>query len=200
MEREQQGDGGTHALQQYKGHEVYDRDGDKIGKVDELFVDENDHIEYMGVKMGLMGLGGSALVPWDAVRVDEGNRRIEVSADKETVKNGPGYDDGQEITPEYEEQVRAHYGLGGGGHQGAAQQHRGAYGDYYDDRDEDFTSSAAAAGVAAVSVAKRRPVAVRGPTGARSRSPKGAEPATNASMTTVARVWARRGAPTTMTS
>jgi uncharacterized protein (TIGR02271 family) len=168
MEREQQGDGGTHALQQYEGHEVYDRDGDKIGKVDELFVDENDHIEYMGVKMGLMGLGGSALVPWDAVRVDEGNRRIEVSADKETVKNGPGYDDGQEITPEYEEQVRAHYGLGGGGHQGAAQQHRGAYGDYYDDRDEDFTSSAAAAGVAGGerSETEARGAEARGGTGA----------------------------------
>ncbi len=99
--------------------------------------------------MGLLGIGGSALVPWDAVRVDEGDQRIEVSADKDTVKNGPGYGDEQEITPEYEEQVRAHYGISGGGRQeGAAQQQRGAYGDYYDDRDEGFTSSAAAAGVA----------------------------------------------------
>ncbi len=183
-------------------YEVYDRDGEKIGKVDDLFVDENDQVEYMGVKMGLLGLGGSALVPWDAARVNEGDRRIEVSADKETVKNGPGYDDDQEITPEYEEQVRSHYGLGGGRQEGAAQQQRGAYGDYYDDRDEDFTSSAAAAAWPAGNVAKRRlaarrPVVVRGPR-ARSRSPKSVD--TNVSTTASAGVWARRGAPTTMTN
>jgi sporulation protein YlmC with PRC-barrel domain len=27
----------------------YDRDGDKIGKVDDLFVDENDQLEYVAV-------------------------------------------------------------------------------------------------------------------------------------------------------
>ncbi len=131
--------------ERYSGYEVYDRDGDKIGKVDELFVDENDTLEYLGVKMGLLGLGGSALVPWEAARVNEGDRRIEVLADKETIKNGPSYEDDQEITPEYEERVHGHYGLSGGRQEGTTQ--RGAYGDYYE-RDEEFTSSAAAAGVA----------------------------------------------------
>ena len=131
--------------ERYSGYEVYDRDGDKIGKVDELFVDENDTLEYLGVKMGLLGLGGSALVPWEAARVNEGDRRIEVLADKETIKNGPSYEDDQEITPEYEERVHGHYGLSGGRQEGTTQ--RDAYGDYYE-RDEEFTSSAAAAGVA----------------------------------------------------
>ena len=131
--------------ERYSGYEVYDRDGDKIGKVDELFVDENDTLEYLGVKMGLLGLGGSALVPWEAARVNEGDRRIEVLADKETIKNGPSYEDDQEITPEYEERVHGHYGLSGGRQEGTTQ--RGAYGDYYE-RDEEFTSSAAAAGAA----------------------------------------------------
>ena len=36
---------------QYAGYEVYDRNGEKIGKVDDLFVDENDQPEYLGVKM-----------------------------------------------------------------------------------------------------------------------------------------------------
>src|SRR4028118_705802 len=129
--------------ERYSGYEVYDRDGDKIGKVDELFVDENDTLAYLGVKMGLLGLGGSALVPWEAARVNEGDRRIEVLADKETIKNGPSYEDDQEITPEYEERVHGHYGLSGGRQEGTTQ--RGDYGDYYE-RDEEFTSSAAAAG------------------------------------------------------
>jgi sporulation protein YlmC with PRC-barrel domain len=34
------------------GYEVYDQSGSKIGKVDDLFVDESDQPEYIGVKMG----------------------------------------------------------------------------------------------------------------------------------------------------
>ena len=40
---------------QYAGYTVYDPDGDKIGKVDDLFLDENDQPEYLGVKMGFLG-------------------------------------------------------------------------------------------------------------------------------------------------
>jgi uncharacterized protein (TIGR02271 family) len=145
MEREQRGGGYDEVLERYSGYEVYDRDGDKIGKVDELFLDENDRAEYLGVKRGFLGLEGTSLIPWEAARVNEDERRIEISAEKETVKNGPSYDNDQEITPEYEERVHSHYGLGGG--RQASVQQRGAYGHYYD-RDEDFTSSAAAAGVA----------------------------------------------------
>ena len=57
MNREQRSGTGTETLQRYEGYTVYDRDGNKIGKVDELFVDENDQIEYLGVKMGLRGRG-----------------------------------------------------------------------------------------------------------------------------------------------
>jgi uncharacterized protein (TIGR02271 family) len=143
---EQRGGGYDEILERYSEYEVYDRDGDKIGKVDELFLDENDQPEYIGVKMGFLGLEGTGLIPWEAARVNEGERRIEVSADKETVKNGPSYGDDDEITPEYEERILRHYGLGGGW-QGTGQQ-TGAYGDYYSERNEEFTSSAAAAGVA----------------------------------------------------
>jgi Lhr-like helicase len=36
----------------FAGYEVYDQAGSKIGKVDDLFVDESDNPEYIGVKMG----------------------------------------------------------------------------------------------------------------------------------------------------
>ncbi len=132
---ERRDDGGTALENAYQGYTVYDRDGDKIGKVDELFVDENDRIEYMGVKMGLLGLGGTALVPWEAVRVDEGQDRIEVSADKETVKNGPSYDN-EDITPDLEQRVHSHYGLT------QSEGERGGYGSYYGDGDGEEQQSA----------------------------------------------------------
>ena len=94
----------------FAGYEVYDRNGEKIGKVDDLFVDENDQPEYIGVKMGFLGTS-STLIPMDLVTVAESSGRIEVSVDKATAKNGPGFDDDREITPEYENQVYSYYGL-----------------------------------------------------------------------------------------
>jgi hypothetical protein len=99
---EQRDDRFTAIEDRYTDYTVYDRDGDKIGKVDDIFVDENDQPEYIGVKMGLLGLS-STLIPWESCRIDEGNRRAEVSVDKETVKNGPTFDDDEEITPDLEE-------------------------------------------------------------------------------------------------
>jgi uncharacterized protein (TIGR02271 family) len=131
MEHEQRSDRFTAIEDQYAGYEVYDRDGDKIGKVDDLFVDENDQPEYIGVKMGFLGMS-STLIPWEIATVDENDRRIEVSVDKATAKEGPSFDDDQDITPDYEERVYSHYGLQRaqtGGEQ------RGGYGEYYGDEE-----------------------------------------------------------------
>ncbi len=49
---EQRTDRFTALEEKYAGYEVYDPNGEKIGRVDDLFVDENDQPEYIGVKMG----------------------------------------------------------------------------------------------------------------------------------------------------
>jgi len=110
----------------FEGYEVYDPNGEKIGKVDDLFVDENDQPEYLGVKMGFLGTK-STLIPWEIASADEEGRRVEVSVEKGKAKDGPAFDDDREITPEYENEVRSYYGLQG--MQGSEQ--RGAYGEYY---------------------------------------------------------------------
>src|ERR671911_858391 len=129
MEREQRSDRFTAIEDQYAGYEVYDRNGEKIGKVDDLFVDENDQPEYLGVKMGFLGLEGTSLIPWELTRVNGEGRRIEVSVDKAQVKEGPSFNDDRDITPEYEERVYSHYGLQRAQTNGA----RGGYGAYYGD-------------------------------------------------------------------
>ena len=125
-EREERGDRFTALEERYKGYEVYSRDGEKIGKVDDLFVDENDRPEYIGVKMGFLGTR-STLIPWEAARVDAAEHHIEVSVDKARAKDGPAFDDDEEITAEYEERVRSHYGLGSS----QDSEQRGRYGGYY---------------------------------------------------------------------
>jgi uncharacterized protein (TIGR02271 family) len=108
---EERSDRFTAIEDRFAGYEVYDQSGEKIGKVDDLFVDESDQPEYIGVKMGFLGTS-STLIPWDVVsNVDDQGGRIELSADKETAKNGPAFDDDREITPDFEHQVYSYYGF-----------------------------------------------------------------------------------------
>ena len=108
---EERSDRFTAIEDRFSGYEVYDSSGLKIGKVDDLFVDEQDAPEYIGVKMGFLGTS-STLIPMDIAQVDDTSSQITVSSDKQTVKDGPTFDDDREITPEYEDQVRSYYGLG----------------------------------------------------------------------------------------
>jgi hypothetical protein len=94
----------------YAGYTVYDSSHEKMGKVDDLFLDENDQPEYLGVKMGFLGTR-STLIPLEMVRVNDARQLIKVAADKETLKNGPTFDDDREITPEFENEVYSYYGL-----------------------------------------------------------------------------------------
>ena len=121
---ENRSDGFTAVEDQYAGYVVYDNAGSKIGKVDDLFLDENDQPEYIGVKMGFLGTS-STLIPMELATTDESAGTITVSTDKETAKNGPSFNDDREITPEYENEVRSYYGLGA-----AQSQSTGSYGEY----------------------------------------------------------------------
>ena len=100
--------------EKYEGYKVYDNNGESVGKVDDLFVDEGDREEYIGVKMGLFGLSGTTLIPMELARVNEQDRTIEVAESKERVKDAPQYRDDDEIDQSFEARIREHFGLGGG--------------------------------------------------------------------------------------
>jgi uncharacterized protein (TIGR02271 family) len=111
LEREARTDKFTEEVEvRYAGYTVYDRHYEKLGEVDVLFLDENDQPEYIGVKMGFLGTR-TTLIPFRMVRVNDERQVIEVAADKETLKNGPTFDDDREITPQFENEVYSYYGL-----------------------------------------------------------------------------------------
>jgi uncharacterized protein (TIGR02271 family) len=60
-------------------------------------------------------------------RVNDARQVIEIAADKETVKNGPTFDDDREITPEFENQVYSYYGR----QHASTIEESGTYGAYY---------------------------------------------------------------------
>src|SRR5918996_1249864 len=122
---EERSDRFTAIEHQYAGYTVVDEGGSKIGKVDDLFLDENDQPEYLGVKMGFLGTS-STLIPADIATINNEQGSIEISQPKSTVKDGPAFDDDREITPEYENEVRSYYGLDAA----TGTEDRGTYADY----------------------------------------------------------------------
>ncbi len=89
---------------------VYDSHYKKVGRVDDLLVDNEDNVLYLGVKMGFFGTN-STLVPTEIVRVNDRRRLIEVSEPVETIRHAPHFGRSEELTPELENHVRTYYGL-----------------------------------------------------------------------------------------
>jgi hypothetical protein len=89
---------------------VYDVHYERIGRVDDVFLDERDAVSYIGVKMGFFGTN-TTLVPAEIVRVNDRRRLIEVDADSETIKHAPHFGHDETVSPELEDGVRTYFGL-----------------------------------------------------------------------------------------
>lgn len=118
----------------YGDYTVYDQHYEKIGKVDDLFVDESDRPEYIGVKMGFLGMK-STLIPMEIARVNDLRKLIEVAADKDAIENAPTFGDDKDITPDYEGRVHQYFGL----ERPDSWNERGGYGSYNDSDRETHT-------------------------------------------------------------
>lgn len=96
-------------MMEWRGCEVVDQDGDKVGKLDEIYLDrETGKPEWAIVNTGLFGRRSSFVPLKEALR--EGDM-IRVPYQKDQVKEAPNVDPDGEISPDEEQQVYAHYGL-----------------------------------------------------------------------------------------
>ena len=98
----------------YSRYDVVDRDVAKIGTVDTAYIDERDQHEYVVVSRGVLGLipgTGSSLIPLDISRVDNNRKTIELSVDKDMVKDSPFVDTGGPLSSEQASQLRGYYRL-----------------------------------------------------------------------------------------
>lgn len=92
-------------------YNVYDSHYEKVGKVDDLLMDEEDRVVYVGVKMGFLGTN-STLIPAEIIRINDKRRLIEVSEPAESIRHAPHFSSSEELTPELENHVRTYFGLG----------------------------------------------------------------------------------------
>ncbi len=96
--------------EKYEGYKAYDRDGEELGTVGGIFVDDTGVEEYIGVKMGFFELR-STLIPIEVVSINERERTVEVAESRERIEDAPTHDDDDEIAPDFESLVRSYFGL-----------------------------------------------------------------------------------------
>jgi len=95
--------------QEWKGCTVVDRSGDKIGKLDEIYLDQQTGSpEWALVNTGLFGTR-SSFVPLNGAHQADGD--VIVDWDKAKVKDAPNIDADGELSQEDEAQLYVHYGL-----------------------------------------------------------------------------------------
>jgi uncharacterized protein (TIGR02271 family) len=97
-------------VQTWRGQDVVDSDGDKIGTLEDIYLDrESGEPEWAAVRTGLFGKKVSFL-PIEGASPGDGE--IRVRHDKATVKDAPNIDADGELSPEEEQRLYEHYGRG----------------------------------------------------------------------------------------
>jgi uncharacterized protein (TIGR02271 family) len=95
-------------LDQLRGAPVYDSAGDKIGSIEEIFVDEQTRQpEWIGIGTGFFGTK-RVLVPVTGAEQSDGGLRVPYAKDQ--VKDSPDIDS-DEISQDTEAQLAQHYGV-----------------------------------------------------------------------------------------
>ncbi|MFJ6216933.1 DUF2382 domain-containing protein [Streptomyces sp. NPDC092296] len=90
------------------GHKAVDRNGDKIGTVDEVYLDDaTGRPEWAAVRTGVFGR--DAFVPLDASEFS--GDQLRVPYEKSLIKDSPDFGAGQHLSPAQELQLYRYYGL-----------------------------------------------------------------------------------------
>ena len=91
------------------GRTVYDQQGDKVGKVAQVYLDgTTDQPTWVTVQTGLFGTKES-FVPLHRAELSGGDLRVAVA--KDAVKDAPRIDADGELPPQQEAELYRHYGL-----------------------------------------------------------------------------------------
>ena len=104
------------ASNRVEGTAVYNRDGEKLGRLEYFMVDKKSGQAEYGVMSfgGLFGLGHDHYpLPWDVLDYDPDKGGYIVDLDQEKLKAGPNFRSGEEpdFTRDYGQRVYDYYGV-----------------------------------------------------------------------------------------
>jgi hypothetical protein len=117
-------------VQNWQGRTMVDRDGDKIGRVEAIYLDdETGQPEWALVYTGLFGTKATFVPLAQANPVGDD---VQVPYDKQLVKDAPGVEADQHLSEGEEQQLWHHYGLDYGTAATADRDRDGVYDDVQD--------------------------------------------------------------------
>lgn len=97
-------------IRDWRQHDVVDPDGDRIGKLEAVYVDTaTDQPAVASLQIGMVGRHRLTFVPLDGATV--GPAYVRVRYAKKLVKDAPTMDMDGELTAEEEPALFEHYGL-----------------------------------------------------------------------------------------
>jgi uncharacterized protein (TIGR02271 family) len=97
----------TQEITSWKGRTAVDRDGDKIGTIEEIYLDRRSgEPEWVAIKTGLFGSNVSFVPIADASPAGDD---IRVGFEKDRVKDAPNVEADGELSPEEERRLYEHY-------------------------------------------------------------------------------------------
>ncbi|MCD2263965.1 PRC-barrel domain-containing protein [Dietzia aurantiaca] len=100
-------------LDRFYGTVVYDSSGEKIGKLNTVYLDDRTDEPTFATVSTSMLVTTESFVPLRGARVD--GSEIHVQFTKEQVKNAPRVEVGRDLTPAEENRLYEYYQLDGGG-------------------------------------------------------------------------------------
>jgi uncharacterized protein (TIGR02271 family) len=97
-------------VSRFIGHDVVDRNGNKVGTLECLWSDHTGQPAFLGVKTGWF-LGKTHVVPAQRAEVNEGARTIRLPYEADRIKQAPSYDPDTELNEDTEREVSSFYNI-----------------------------------------------------------------------------------------
>jgi uncharacterized protein (TIGR02271 family) len=100
----------TRNVEQFQGCDLVDEAGEKIGTVDEIYLDDaTGQPEFALIKAGGLFGSKSHFVPLQNAARD--GQRLRVPYSKDQVKDAPGWDSDEHLSQQEEQKIYSYYGL-----------------------------------------------------------------------------------------
>jgi uncharacterized protein (TIGR02271 family) len=94
----------------YIDYTVIDRDDQKVGTVESVWLDSSGDPAYLSIKTGWLGLGRTVVVPAQSANVSQRSRQIRLPYTLEQIKGSPAFDSSANLQTADEDRIGSYYG------------------------------------------------------------------------------------------
>ena len=93
----------------YIDYDVIDRDGNKVGTVESVWLDNDQDPAYLSVRTGWLGLGRTYVVPAQSANVSESRRQIRLPYTLDQIRSAPEFDASAQLQTSDEDRIASYY-------------------------------------------------------------------------------------------